>query len=327
VTHAALDDFLVRHAPGPGIPVAPSILAARDALARASTALLAVPDATLDKPWPWRGSDADVRYGFYRILETLEEAAVAVTWAFAASPDGSRPHRAPAGDLAALATAARWDLHGRLVPLDEEVLDRDPGGGEWTVRRTLAHIVNGQRAYGWFTAWWLAQGIADPTALPARVPETVAAELPDEEMEADGRLEGIRERIDATLDASSEVLGGLGDAELAVGARWSGYPVTVAFRIGRWSSHLREHTVQVDKTLAAVGWQPREVDRLVGLIHGAYGRLESLVFAMPPEALDSAGPDGRAAGGILEEGLASAAEHARDVRESASRATPEGAPG
>jgi hypothetical protein len=324
LTSTTLDPFLVRHAPGPGTPLAPVVLAARAKLGEASADLLTVADAALEAPWPWRGRDADVRYGFYRVLELLEEAAVSTTRALrergGASPDVAEQPRTRAGDLTALVAAARWDLHGRLVSLDDELLDRDPGGGEWTLRRTLAHIVNGQRSYGWFTAWWVAQGIADAAALPAKAPEGLDAELPAEETEADGSLPEIRKRIDAVVDGSSEALGGLSAAELALGARWSGYPVTVGFRLGRWSSHLREHTAQVEKTLAAVGWRPSEVDRLLGLIHGAFGRLESLVYGMPADALEAAGADGRSAAGIIEEALAESARHARETRESAARA-------
>lgn len=324
MTSTTLDPFLVRYAPGPGTPVAPILLAARATLAQASGDFLTVPDKALEAPWPWRGGEADVRYGFYRVLELLEDAAVSAARALSengsGSPAGADGHRSRAGDLTSLATAARWDLHGRLVSLNDQLLDRDPGGGEWTLRRTLAHIVNGQRAYGWFTAWWMSQAITDAAALPARVPDGLDAELPAEETEADGSLPEIRQRIDEVVDASSEALGGLSDAELAFGARWSGTPVTIGFRIGRWSSHLREHTVQVDKTLAAVGWSPSEVDRLLGLIHGAYGRLEALVYGLPAAALDAEGADGRSPGRIIEEALGESARHARETRESAVRA-------
>jgi hypothetical protein len=330
LTSTTLDAIHVRYAPGPTTPVAPVLLAARATLAQASADFLTVPDEALGAPWPWRGRDADVRYGFYRVLELLEDAAVStarvLTEAGIAAPEIDL-RRSRAGDLTALVTAARWDLHGRLATLGDEFLDRDPGDGEWTLRRTLAHIVNGQRAYGWFTAWWVSQAIIDQAALPARAPEGLDADLPAEETEADGSLVEIRERIDAVVDGSSEALGGLTEAELAFGARWSGNPVTIGFRIGRWSSHLREHTVQVDKTLAAVGWRPSEVDRLLGLIHGAYGRLEALVYGLPADALAAAGPDGRSAARIIEGALAESAQHARETRESAARAVTEQAAG
>lgn len=320
MSRAPLDEFLLRYARGPRAAIAPVVLTARAALDRAATALRSVPDSALERPWLWTGREADVRYGFYRILELLEVAAVDTAATLHEAGARTGLGRAPSGDLAALATVARWDLHGRLAVLDEEVLDRDPGDGEWSVRRTLGHIVNGQRAYGWYTAWWLAQRISDPAALPRKVPDEAGADLPDEEREGDGPLADVRERLDATLDGSSEVLGALGPDDLAVNARWSGIPVTVGFRIGRWSSHLREHTVQVDKTLAAVGWQPREVDRLIGLVHGAYGRLEGLVFAVSSELLEEPGADGRSAAAVVEDALAAAEAHAREVEAAAPRA-------
>jgi len=313
VTTAPLDDFLLRHAPGPRVAIAPVVLSARAALGRATAALRPTADETLEGPWTWRGEGADVRYGFYRILELLESAAVDVARTLREAGARVGMSRAPSGDLAALATAARWDLHGRLATLDEDVLDRDPGGGEWTVRRTLAHTVSGQRGYGWYTAWWLEQRITDPSTLPERAPDDVGAGLPEEEREGDGSLAEIRERLDATLDGASEVFGGLGPSELALHARYSGIPVSIGFRIGRWSSHLREHTVQVDKTLAAVGWQPREVDRLIGLIHSAYGRLESLAFVVSTELLEEPSADGRGAAAILDDALTTAEGHALEM--------------
>jgi hypothetical protein len=57
--------------------------------------------------------------------------------------------------------------------------------------------------------------------------------------------------------------------------------VSIAFRLGRWSSHIREHTVQVEKTLAELGRAPTEPERLVRLVLAAYGRAEAVVFGQP----------------------------------------------
>ena len=82
----------------------------------------------------------------------------------------------------------------------------------------------------------------------------------------------------------------LDESRLATPARWSGFAVDVGFRLGRMSSHLQEHTVQVEKTLAMLGHGIRETDRLLRLVLRAYGRLESAVFAMP-SAIADAGRD------------------------------------
>lgn len=274
MTVATLDEFLLRLAPGEPIRPDPALLRARDSLRTALSDLRQVPDAALEKSWPWRGEQADVRHGLYSQYETLEQTRAEVQRLLA---DLVRTE-SPARPLVASATAARWDLHGLLAGLVNEDLDRDTGNGEWTVRQTLAHIVNGQRAYGWFTAWWLARD-SDPQAdFPRRVPEEVAAELPAEDTDGVGSIDEIGRRLDDILDLSAGVLGSLTEAQLRVPARWSGTAVNVGFRINRWSSHLREHTIQIEKTLEYIGHQTTEVERLLRLIAAAYGRLEEDTF-------------------------------------------------
>lgn len=281
------DAFLVEHTPGPTIDLPDDVRAAREALARATANYLSVEDGTLDRPWPWRddpNGEAEIRYAFYRALEALESAEVEAR----GMVDRSAIQRSRAARIAAPATAARWALHGALAPLADDELDRDPGGGEWTLRQTLAHVINSQRAYGWYTAWWLAR--RNEPDFPAFAPDIDG--FPDESAEGNGSLGEVRARLDAILDLAAGRLGGLDEAGLAARARWSGYPVDVAFRMGRWSSHIQEHTVQVDKTLAMLGRQPREVERLVRLLHAGYGRLEAVVFAVPPIDLERAGVAG-----------------------------------
>ena len=176
----------------------------------------------------------------------------------------------------------RFDNGGALGPTrpsrvaDNEDLDRPTGNDEWTLRQTLAHIVNGQRAYFWYTSWWLARKDADD--FPPRVPEEVAAEFPEEESDGTGSLDDIRQRLDEVVDLSAGTLGVASEDELAARARFAGLPVDVRFRINRWSSHMREHTIQVEKTLGFINRPTTEVDRLLRMVAGAYGRLEEAVL-------------------------------------------------
>ena len=311
MTAPPLDEFMLRLAPAPPLAVDPALLRARSSIRGALADLAAVDETAMEKGWPWRGDEADIRYGFYRQYEALEDVrarlgpilAEAYGWQFPARP------------LVGAATAARWDLHGLLAGLPEEVLDADPGNGEWTVRQTLAHIVNGQRAYGWFTSWWLSQRHAAPDDFPPRVPDDVASgsNLPEEATEALGELTDIRARLDEILDLSAGVFAPLGDEDLAVRARWSGVAVDVRFRLGRWASHIREHTIQVEKTLAIVGHPLAEVPRLVRLVAGAWGRLEADLYMWP-----SADPSIQRALSIAEEVSSAIAADAGSVRIAAS---------
>jgi len=244
---------------------------ARSHIERGLADLLAVPDAVLERSWPWPDhGEADVRYGFFRILEDLEATAAAI--------DAERGPRPLAEAIVAPVTVARWDLVGALLPLTGEELDTDPGDSEWTVRQAVAHIVSVQHAYAVYTGWWRAQGIRSRDALPAAAPEGLEDPAWDEATAADGIPDHIRRRLHQVVDEAGASVLDVRPDELDIGGRWSGLPVTVGFRYGRWSSHMSEHAVQVDKTLVWLGRQPSEVERLVRIAAGAWGRLESLIW-------------------------------------------------
>ena len=65
---------------------------------------------------------------------------------------------------------------------------------------------------------------------------------------------------DTDLDAPSEF--------------WEGYDLDLRFRLLRFDAHLREHTIQVDKTLLGIDRTPNEPARLVRLLYNALGEAE-----------------------------------------------------
>ena len=79
---------------------------------------------------------------------------------------------------------------------------------------------------------------------------------------------------------------------------------------------MREHTVQVEKTLAMLGRPTSEVERLVRLIAGAYGRLEEGLYMWP--ATDDSLADALA---MAESAAAGVAADASTVRAAAERAS------
>ncbi len=303
------DRELADWAPPSTVELAPAVPAARAAIEDAGRALAAIPDDRLELPWDWRGTGNDVRYGFYRIFERLDLARADAQRAL----DDAGVAAAEGGRLAASATGARWSLHGLLLPLTDDDLDRDPGGGEWSVRETLGHIVSAQRAYGRFTAWWLTQ--AGPGDL---LPDALGNAMPDDAEESVGTLTEIRRRLDALLDQSMASLGGLGAEDLEARAGWSGVDMTVGFRMVRWTSHLREHTIQVEKTLVMLGRPTTEVDRLVRLVLEGYGRLEATVFGLDRRLADTRGPGGTSASEVIEAASTEVAELVPEIVAAAS---------
>ena len=202
------------------------------------------------------------------------------------------------------ATLARWDLIGVLAPLTASELDADPGDAQWTIRQTVAHAISVQHAYAVWTGWWRTQGIRPGETLPTAVPDDLGDPAYDEDVAGDGTPDEIRARLHRAQDEAAAGLIDMTTDELGLAARWSGLPVTVGFRQARWSSHLIEHTVQVDKTLMWLGRQPSEVERLVRLVAAAWGRLEATVWPRPPSgealglAVDAAGRARETAGSV-----------------------------
>jgi hypothetical protein len=254
-----------------------AVRSAREALATAAAEYLAIPDKALERTWMWRERELDVRYGIYRAAETVEAATAELDAALAARLLAARPL---AARRIAPATIARWVLQGRLAALDDGILDRVAMDGEWTVRQVLGHTIDGQRSYGWFTRWWLAlpMGPNRPTKVPDEVAKASDAELSGEEVDGLGTLAELRGRLDDVLDEWGQRLGSTPDEALATAARWSNTPVDIGFRLGRWSSHIAEHTIQLDKTLDWLGYRPTEVERIVRELYAAWGRLESRLF-------------------------------------------------
>ena len=284
----------------PKRPTPDALLTARRDVRAAVRDLATITDADMEKPWAWKGdSEVELRYAFYRILEAFERAGIDA----AAAVRAAGAERGRAADLIAPATAARWDLQGILVQLPDGTWDADPGGGEWSIRQTLGHVVGGQRSYGVNVAWWQAQALPVDANLPTARPKEID-DLPSDEEEEAGTAAELRARLDEVLDRSTERLAGLPAERLAYGTRWVGFAVDIGFRLGRWSSHFREHAIQVEKTLVMLGHTPSEVDRLIRLILAEWGRAEAVVYGSV---------DGGAAVATLAEAAARARATATEV--------------
>jgi hypothetical protein len=286
---AVLDPFVLERAPGPVVELPPALVRLRTAFNGTLDVLGTIPDERLTCLWVWDGNDINVRYAFYRMLEILESGAAQVARAIGGQ-DSSE-----AREAVAQTSAARWDLQGVLAGLSDSDLDADPGGGEWTVRQTMAHIIGGQRGYAWGSAYWISVRHEPKPEGPRRAPDELFVSMPEDDQEATGTLADVRQKLDDVVDAVSSRFATLTTDEMDSAAGWYGFPVTVRFRMWRWPSHIEEHTVQVEKTLDMINHRRTEVERLVRLNARAMGRLEALVFGRAAEQLDAT-----AAGAILD---------------------------
>ena len=72
-------------------------------------------------------------------------------------------------------------------------------------------------------------------------------------------------------------LDGVADTELPTPSWfWEDKGYSIRFRMHRFEEHLRQHTIQVDKTLVALGHPPTEAERLVRNLYTGLAGLESV---------------------------------------------------
>ena len=220
----------------------------------------ALDEDVLSRPWQWRGATLDARFALYRALEEAQEAGVVA--AAGVQPESRR--------ILALAQRAFGDLRGLLIGLPTDLLDREPRPGEWPVREVLRHMLSVERRYAVQTRYAVDRGDAEPVRIPEdRLPTTAAGEV-------DGDVGAVLARLEQARAETSRLLGDLAPAALTRPSVWVKLDIDVRFRLHRFAAHVVEHTIQCEKTLAALGWHPTEGRRIARQIAAVLGEVEGL---------------------------------------------------
>lgn len=182
-----------------------------------------------------------------------------------------------------LAQIAFGRLRGLLAGVDDDLLDRAPADGEWSLRQTLAHTIGVERSYRANTEFALARGDADPLSLPAdAVVRTAAGEhrrpRPDP-ADTSGSVLEIVEALARRRAETDAALADLSEAQLRRPSQWGAVNdssvIDVRFRLHRFASHIAEHTVQCETTVAQLGvplTDARVIVRAIGAARGAHER-------------------------------------------------------
>jgi hypothetical protein len=183
------------------------------------------------------------------------------------------PDEDEASRILTLAQIAFGRLRGLLAGIEDELLDRAPAEGEWSLRETLAHAIGVERSYRANTQHALVRHDDEPLTLPAeRRPK------PDPADTSGGLLE-ILAAFAARRAETDAALAGLDAQQLVRPSQWGPYEVPhridVRFRLHRFASHIVEHTVQCEKAIESLGItlnDPRAVVRAIGAMRGAHER-------------------------------------------------------
>lgn len=250
------------------------------AVERLVRAAVGLTDEQLNTPWAWHEYDEEgIRFALLMTHHELRDLATNIA-----------AERARSGSLLTVAQrilgqyhAAYRDLTGALAGLRDEELDREPVPGEWPVRAVVAHMLGAES--GFRTSMVLALRLRRAGEDRSATDEEIDALNVPEQVEGDRRavLDGLfRSHVRVLIE-----LADVADDEIDTPSEfWEATKYPVRFRLHRLEEHLRQHTVQLDKTLAGIAHPPTESERLVRLLYQAVGSVEAAQIGASGIALE-----------------------------------------
>lgn len=230
-------------------------------------------DADMDKPYAWEEYNEDgVRFALLAAHHQLRDAHAHV----AAMRLGARQPFTEAQRILAQVHEAYRDLTGALAGTTEADLDAAPPNEQWPLREVLKHILETEKEFLAAIEIGLEMVRAGRPSIPLPSGEAFRAKRQPPEDPSGTRSDALNALFRSHI-AILRALDGVTDAELDTPSFFwedKGYPVR--FRMHRFEEHLRQHTIQVDKTLIAIGHPPTEAERLVRNLYTALAGLESV---------------------------------------------------
>jgi hypothetical protein len=249
-----------------------------------SILMLPLSERDLARDWVWKDHDEEgIRFAFFVTLQELRQLAVTL------STLRSRP--TPAQHTLGQYHAAYMDLQAAVLGLSNEDAERSPAEGEWSVKQAYSHILGTDFGFSAVVRFAL-EGHRSATWTPDRIPDEeyprlygisdeeydVLMESPFDHMRSFHR--GLHLRI---LDEFKTI----GDRELELPSTfWEDTRFPIRHRLHRYEAHFTQHTVQIEKTLVAIGQPPSESKRLLRRIYGALAEAEGLMIGA--EKMDDA---------------------------------------
>jgi hypothetical protein len=249
--------------------------------------LRVIDDRSLEAFWAWEAYDEEgVRFGILRTTEEVADAAVEIA---ARRVDAGRAPTRAERIVGRYLVAWRelWSVADRA----DAVLDIPPQEGEWPLRTILDHLVEADLGFVATIRGGLDQhrsGVAAPLRVASDEQWMALAEVEEEPWRAAfaGSLAEMRAFHEGVRDRVIRRFAGLSEAELdATSPFWDGERSN-RFRLGRFESHVRQHTIQVEKCTQATVGAPREIERLLRLVARATGDVETAALGADPGVLD-----------------------------------------
>jgi hypothetical protein len=238
--------------------------------------MLPFSEKDLEHPWVWKDHDEEgIRFAFFVTLQELRQLAV--------SRATLRTRQTAAQHILSQYHVAYMDLQAALLGISNGDADRSPGEEEWPVQKTYAHILSTELNFT-ITIRYALENHRAGTWTPRKFSDEDAdrlAGIGDEEYlvlvksPLENMLAFHRDMHRVILDEFSSIA----DRELELPSTfWEETRFPIRHRLHRYEAHFVQHTVQIDKTLAAIGQAPTESKRLLRKIYAALAEAEGMMI-------------------------------------------------
>jgi len=240
---------------------------------------LNLPDSELERPWKWKDHDEEgIRFALFVTLQELRQLAVTL------STLRSKP--TPAQHILSHYHTAYMDLQAAVLGLSAEDADKEFAEGEWSARRVYAHILATDIGFTAVVRYAL-EGHRSGNWKRDPIPETDEPRLSgisgmtEEEYQAlvKGSFENMLAYHRDFHPRIIEEFSTITDQELDLPSTfWEETRFPIRHRLHRYEAHYIQHTVQMDKTLIAIGQAPSESKRLIRKIYAALAEAEGMMI-------------------------------------------------
>ena len=251
-------------------------------------ATVGMPDADMGREWKWGVYDEEgLRFALLMTHHELRDLAVRLA---------ARARSAPtqANRILAQYHQTYRDLTGVVAGVRTEDLDRAPAEGEWPLREALVHMIGAEHGFLSVSKIALDRHRAGKPDEPseeewstARAPYAEARKASEDAVRG-GDLGQIRDAFATIHIRVLREFADISDEEIELPAWFWDGAMPIRFRLHRFEEHLRQHTIQLDKTLAVIR-PPTEAHRLIRNIYNALADIETA--DEPAESLRTAVAD------------------------------------
>ncbi|MBI5351323.1 MAG: DinB family protein [Chloroflexi bacterium] len=235
--------------------------------------MLPLSENDLARNWVWKDHDEEgIRFAFFVTIQELRQLAAQLA--------ANRKPLTQAQHILGQYHKQFMDLQAAVFGLLKEDSEQAPAEGEWTVRQVYSHILGAEFGFRAVIRYAL-EGHRSGNWKPEPTPESEYPRLyglseSDYDELMNGPLEGMLAFHREMHPQIIQEFSGITNQELDLpSAFWEETRFPIRHRLHRFEAHFIQHTVQVDKTLVALGQTPSESKRLIRYLYSALAEVNA----------------------------------------------------